>query len=123
MDGVHEKTGEIDSFGPPQFLQEEAVDLLPDAGQIPVAQSAPTSHATAAAHLLGQEFPRDTALEDKEDARQRLAVGEGWSPALGMRGSGGDERLNALPQRIREEGFSHRTALLKKVTFDRALFY
>src|SRR5262249_37174864 len=123
MDGVHEKTGEIDPFGPPQFIQEEAVDLLPHAGPIPVAQPAPTGHATAAAHLLRQKFPGEAALEDEEDAGQRLAVGEGRAAALGTRWPLGDQGFNAFPQRIREEGLSHRTALLNRSPSIRLSFY
>ena len=50
------------------------MELLPDPGPVPVAQPAPTGHATATAHLLGQVLPLDARLQHKENARERLAV-------------------------------------------------
>jgi len=40
----------------PRRQEQHFVDPLPDAGLIPVAQTAPAGHATAAAELLGQQL-------------------------------------------------------------------
>jgi hypothetical protein len=98
MDGVDEETGKVEPFCLPEAIQEDVVDLRPHASLIPVSQPTPASHATATAHLLRQEFPRDSAFEDKDNACEGLAVADRWTTAFGTRWPFGDKRFDHFPE-------------------------
>jgi hypothetical protein len=49
----------------------------PHPSALPVAQAPPAGHATAVPQLLRQHLPGDPAFQDKDDPRQRRAVGDG----------------------------------------------
>jgi len=65
---------------------------------VKVAKAAPTSHARATFHFLGQHLPGNAALQDEQDAGQRLAVAQGLStrvtPSPGL---GRQQGLNQFP--------------------------
>ena len=50
------------------------MQLLPDAGLLPLAQPAPAGHPRAAAHLLRQVLPGDPRLQHEQDPGQHLPV-------------------------------------------------
>ena len=88
-----------------QPVQEPFVQLLPDAGRLPVAQPAPAGRAAAAAQLLGQQPPRAAGPEDEDDAGEGGAVRDAGAAALGLRRLLGQERFDGLPEVVGDEGF------------------
>jgi len=99
--------GPIDEFLSAEETQDLLPHLLPDAGLVPIVQSSPTGHATAAAHLHGKFFPRRAGLEDEEDADQTVAIGHARTAAFGRGLLLGKERLDELPQFVRNERLGH----------------
>src|SRR3954453_15215126 len=59
---VHASPAPIDDTGPAQAVEQDAMQLFPDTGRLPVAQPSLTRHARPAAHLLREHLPRDAAL-------------------------------------------------------------
>ena len=57
--GIHSCSTPVWLAAIPETIQQHFVEPLPDAGLIPVAQTAPAGHATAAAELPGQHLPGD----------------------------------------------------------------
>jgi len=100
---VDSRTRPVDLIGGIQLGQQKLVQSLPDTSLVPVAQSPPASHTTAAAHLLRQVFPVDAGLEYEQDADQRLAIVDRFSSGiaepsqLGRRQQG----LDSVPELIR----------------------
>lgn len=58
------------------------MDALPNASFHPFVEPAPTSHATAAAELARQIFPRYPSLEHKQNSGQGRAIVETWPSAF-----------------------------------------
>lgn len=52
------------------------MQLLADAGFLPVTQAAPTTHAATAAHLARKQVPTQTRLQDEKDAREHCTIVE-----------------------------------------------
>src|SRR6202035_6113208 len=75
--GIDDDTTEVDLPGPTEFVQQESVQLLPDAGPAPLVESIPEGHA-AAAHFLGKVFPRNAGLEHEQDAGQTDPIRHAW---------------------------------------------
>jgi len=106
---VDDRPREVDLVGSAKPVQQDAMDLLPHAGGVPVAQTSPARHARAAAHLLGEMLPRDPGLEHEENpgqrspGRHRLAAGIQEPARLGKR----QERLDQFPKVIVQQRFRH----------------
>src|SRR5262249_35020361 len=107
MDGIHEETPEIKAFNLAQMIQEDVMDVTPDTRKIPIPQPAPTSHATATAHLLREILPGDARFQNKNDARQRFAIIQRWPPTFGPRRMFGKSWLDDLPKTVRQEWLCH----------------
>jgi hypothetical protein len=98
--------------------QQDGVDLLPGAVGLPVAQPAPTGHARATVHVLGQILPGQAGLEDEEDAGQGLPGADrrppppwGWvgTAAAGSAPGAPTTRPAVIwPQRFLHQGDRHR---------------
>jgi len=98
----------IDALLLPDPLEQGMQELLPDAPALPVPEAAPTGDARAAAHLLGEHLPGDTAAEDKDDARQASAVVHGRPAALAGPGLvPRRERRDGLPEFVGDQRFGH----------------
>src|SRR5262245_7746877 len=78
---------------------------------MPIAQAAPTRHAAAAIHLLGQILPRATRLQHKEDAGQASTVRNPRPSSLGLGRLGGKKWLDLFPQRVRQQRLGHSVLL------------
>jgi hypothetical protein len=100
--GIDDESLEVDLVGVSEVGQQDLVNLIPDAGGLPVAQAIPTGHAAPAAHLLRQVFPRDAGLEDEDDPGEDVAIVQEGSSALGLGGMGWDQGLNQFPKFVRE---------------------
>ena len=65
----------------------------PDASLLPRPQAPPASHPAAAAHLLGQILPRDSCLQDEDDAMMPVSAARSDTvngcPPFGWAGFGG----------------------------------
>src|SRR5262249_1705569 len=109
--GVDDEPLEVDPVGPPEVGQQDRVDPVPGAGGLPVAQAIPTGHAATAAHLLRQVLPGDAGLEEEDDPGEDLAVVEEGSAALGVGRMRREERLDQLPEFVRQEWLGHDAAL------------
>src|SRR5438876_3448336 len=84
------------------------MQLLPDAGLVPVAQTPPAGHAGAEAELLRQPLPSNPGGEHEQDPVQHLAVVE-W-PAAGIAVAPGpwwEERPDQLPQLVVNQAWRH----------------
>ncbi|ODV40791.1 hypothetical protein AWV79_20615 [Cupriavidus sp. UYMMa02A] len=57
-----------------QASQQGQVQALPDAAGLPGTQPTPAGHAAAKAQFLGQIFPRNPSLQNKQDTVQRSSV-------------------------------------------------
>jgi hypothetical protein len=57
-------------------VEQDGVEFLPQARQLPVAQAAPADHAAAAAEFLREVFSGDAGFEHEEDASEALAIGQ-----------------------------------------------
>jgi len=65
-----------------EFVQQQVMELLPDAGALPVTQAPPAGDRAAAAELAGgQQPPWDAGVQLVDDAGQAGAViGAGRPP-------------------------------------------
>ena len=73
-DELSATTREKSSLSAPRNLSKHAVELAPYAGLLPGTHPAPASHAGAAPHFLWQHFPRNSRLQNKQDARQYASI-------------------------------------------------
>lgn len=71
---------------------------LPNTSFLPVSKSAPAGHATAAAHLLWQVFPRYPCLEYKDNPGQSCPVRYTWTASFGRGLMFWQKRFNLTPQ-------------------------
>ncbi len=74
------------------------VKALPNTSFLPVPKSAPAGHATAAAHLLWQVFPRYPCLEYKDNSGQSCPVRYTWTASFGPGLMFWQKRFNLTPQ-------------------------
>lgn len=81
-----------------QILQDDMVKALPNTSFLPVSKSAPAGHATAAAHLLWQVFPRYPCLEYKDNSGQSCPVRYTWTASFGRGLMFWQKRFNLTPQ-------------------------
>jgi hypothetical protein len=109
--GVHDEPTEADPRGAPEVGQQDLRDPVPDAGHLPVAQAIPTGQAATAAHLLRPVLPGDAGLEDEDDPGEDLAIVAEGASACGLRRMRWDERLDELPEFVREEWLGHDVSL------------
>jgi hypothetical protein len=68
---------------PPGAWQSQRMEWVPHPAVVPVMQTPPARHARATAPLLGAQLPRDSGLQHKEDAGQRLSLGDPWPTPCG----------------------------------------
>lgn len=76
---------------------------FPDAGLLPVAQTAPTSRAADAAECHRQHLPRNPALEHEDDASEDGTVRHTGAATLRLGRFLGQERFDGLPQVIGDQ--------------------
>jgi hypothetical protein len=87
-----------------ELVEQLVVELLPDAGALPVAQPAPAGDRAAAAKLAGrQQPPRDAGAQLVDDAGKRRAVVDAGSAAVAAWWRR-QQRPDGLPQVVRHEG-------------------
>ena len=86
---VHASPAPVDGIGPAQPVEQDAMQPVPDAGGLPLAQPPPARHPRPATHLRGQHLPGDAALQHKQDATQRRPMRQRWPPPFGFGRSGG----------------------------------
>ncbi len=79
------------------------MQLLPDAGLLPVAQPPPAGRPAAAAELGGQHPPGAAGPQDEDDAGQRDAVRHAGSAALGLGRLYGKEGFDRLPEVVGDQ--------------------
>ena len=80
----------------------------PHACPLPVTQAPPAGHPAAAAHLLRQHLPGNTALQDKHNAAQRGPIGNAaWTASPGLGPLGWQQRRDDVPQFIADQCFAH----------------
>jgi hypothetical protein len=105
------------STPPPAASSEDLVQPLLDSGLLPLPQPTPVGHPRAAAHLLRQVLPWDPRPQHEEDSGQHraviqpLAAGVVVAP-LHLR----DQRLDQLPQLIRERPLPSSPAFRMRLT-------
>jgi len=63
-------TGKIELIGTTQFIQQHTVQLVPYAGLLPGTRPVPTRHTRATPHFWREDFPQNSRLQNKQDARQ-----------------------------------------------------
>src|SRR4051794_25461595 len=97
----------VDQAGLPEPVEQGVVERPPDAGLLPVAQSAPAGHAGAAAHLLREHLPGDAALQHEQDAGQGGAVLDRRPAALRAWRPRREERSEQGPEGVRNQGCCH----------------
>src|SRR4029453_1953653 len=74
---------------------------------MPTPGPPPTGHAAAAAHFFGQVLPRTATAQHKQNARERLAIRHARSPTFGLGRFRRQQRLDTVPQFIREQWLGH----------------
>ena len=98
---------EVDPVRRTEVVQQDLVDLVPDARGLPVAKwfhrLTPQPHSPSPRQVL----PGQAGLEDADDPREDLAIiQEGTSP-FGLRGMRRDQRLNQDPEFVRKQRLGH----------------
>jgi hypothetical protein len=84
------------------------MELLPDAGLLPVAQPPPAGHAAAAAQLLGrQQPPGHAGPQHVDDPAQHRPVPDPGPATLGMGPLGRQQRLDGRPDLVGDELLGH----------------
>src|SRR5260370_34411483 len=116
MGRIHNESMEVDLVVVAQMGQQGLVNLVPDTGGLPVAQAVPASHATAATHLLGQIFPGQAGLEDKDEAGKDFAIVQERASAVGLGGMRRSQGLGHSPAFLRGQWLGHGAALSKTAT-------
>jgi hypothetical protein len=107
---IHDHIREVDLVGSTQFVQQQAVELVPDARSTPFVQAVPQGHA-AAAHLLGKILPRKAGLEHENNPGQADPIRDtrfADSPHVRMFRQ---DRLDQFPQFVRHQWLAHRVLL------------
>src|SRR5262245_8286007 len=107
VDGIHQEAGEVNPFDLAKMIQQDVMDVVPDAGKIPGTQPPPTGHAAAAVHLLGQILPRDARSQDENDPGKGLAILQGRTSSFGTGRTLGNQRLNDGPELVRQQRLGH----------------
>jgi hypothetical protein len=106
---VDQETREVYFLEKTQVVEQELMDAWPDAGTTPGTEAAPTGHAAAAAHLLGEILPRNARFEDEDDAGQSPAIVEKWSTAFWMRRMRWKKQPREFPQMVGQQWTRHGT--------------
>lgn len=76
-------------------------------GLVPVAQTTPASHATAASQFLGQHLPGDAALEHEQDAGEGGSVRYAGSAAARLGWFRRQQGLDEVPEFVGYKRFCH----------------
>jgi len=71
---IDRRAREIHLVHPAKMIQQDLLHRFPDAGLLPIAQSSPTGHPRAAAHLLRQHLPGDARFEHEDNPRQGFSI-------------------------------------------------
>jgi hypothetical protein len=101
---VQARPGPVELALAAEPVEQRVVELLPDAGALPVPQPPPAGDWAAAAKLTDrQQPPGDAGVELVDDAGQRGAVVDAGSAAIAA-WWWRQERLNGLPQVVGDEG-------------------
>src|ERR1700722_7198388 len=82
------------------------MQFIPDARFPPLVEAVPERHA-AATQLLGEILPRDSSLEQKQNARQADTIINPGMSALGIGHMDGQQRFNNPPKGIRDQQLRH----------------
>ena len=79
-----------------EAFQAEEMETFPDSDMLPVSESAQAGYPGNTAHFLGQVFPRNIGLKDKEDSANGLAVGYSGATPFGLGWLRWQQRLDKL---------------------------
>lgn len=109
--GIDTNAAPIDLLGCLQSQQEHFVELLPDAGVLPVAKASPAGNTAAAVHLWRQHLPRDAALEHEENACESGSIGNRRSSSFGTVRGRWQKRFHHRPKFIRNQWLWHAVSL------------
>ena len=90
-----------------QPVQQPRVQLLPDAGRLPVAEPSPAGRAAAAAELLRQQPPGASCAQDEDDTAKGSPVGDARSTALGLGRLLRQQRGDGFPEVLRDKRVGH----------------
>jgi hypothetical protein len=107
--GIDDHTGPVNLVSRTQPGEQDFMQSAPDASNLPVPQTAPATHAAAAAHLARQQVPAQAGLQDEQDAREQRTIIERlapWITASPWFGRG-QQRFDECPKFVVEYGFSH----------------
>lgn len=102
--GVDHRTRPVEAGRRVELGQQHLVELLPDAGLVPVPKPPPAGHARTEAQLPWQELPLDARVQHEEDAAQHLPVRQrlpSWVPKPAF--LAWQQRFHPLPQVIRHD--------------------
>ncbi len=91
------------------------MELVPDTCFLPVPQATPAGDAAAAAHFLGQHFPRNAAFEHEQNPGHGGPVRHPRSSAFGLGRFHRQQRCNHLPQFIGEKLLDHGSSITEPV--------
>lgn len=64
----------VDLPSRPQPGQEERMELVPDAGSLPLVQAPPAGGARAEAEFQREVSPSDAGVQDEEDAAEGCSI-------------------------------------------------
>jgi hypothetical protein len=104
--GVGGGAGEVDHPGPAHPREQDRVQPRPHARRVPLVQPVPQRHA-AAAHLVGEVFPGDAALQDEQDPGEAHAAVDPRVPAERARLMLGQQGFDERPQVVRDQQLGH----------------
>jgi hypothetical protein len=96
------------------------VQLLPDAGLLPVAEATPTGHAGTEAKLLRKSLPGYSGREYEQDSVKHLAVVDPFATWMTMApGSSRQQWLDQFPELVVYQNWWQRRPPILVVLFER----
>jgi hypothetical protein len=102
--GVDAGARPIDGGRITEPIEQAGVQLLPDAGGLPVAQASPAGRAAPAAQFLRQQPPRASRPEDEDDASEGEALRDARTTTFRLRRVLGQQRFDGFPEGIGDKG-------------------
>jgi hypothetical protein len=90
-----------------QSFQQQAMQLFPHPGGLPVAQPPPAGHPAATSHFQGQHFPRNASPEHKQDPAQDRSIRNTRPTPFWVFDCDWKQGLDHLPEFITHKLFGH----------------
>ena len=103
---IERRTRPVDLAFASELVLQHLENPLPDPSLLPIAEPAPTCHATSTAKLPRKVLPRNPRPENEQDAGERLAMGNRLATAV-LRSFRRKVRGDEVPELLADERACH----------------